>query len=252
MSGLAFLSADLAVAPAPPARSALASDVEAAGARSEARDGWLVAVDFGDRDAELRALRETVAVVDVSQRGALELQAREQELDGLAALPGTSAGEGVSAGMAARRQDAWWCRLTPARALVLCEPGATRALRERLSTELPGGALDVTSAYAKLVLAGPLAREALARFCALDVRERSAPVGALLPGSVARTPGLVLREANARFALLLGAAYASYAWEVVTDAVASLGGRPAGVDALAQAHPIDADAQSAAQEARDA
>jgi glycine cleavage system aminomethyltransferase T len=111
-------------------------------------------------------------------------------------------------------------RITPSRALILGE-------------EADG--LDVTSQLAAIAVAGPMAREVIARFCALDLRPHVAPPGTFLPGSVARTPGYVLVEDADRFLLLFGAAYGAYLWEVVSDAGGHLGGRPVGVDALVEA-----------------
>ena len=55
---------------------------------------------------------------------------------------------------------------------------------------------------------------------------------AFAPVSVARTPGMVLREGGNRFLHLFGAGYAHYNWTVFVDAAEHLGGRAVGVEAL--------------------
>jgi heterotetrameric sarcosine oxidase gamma subunit len=124
---------------------------------------------------------------------------------------------------------------------VICKPSHTAALRARLEQAAGSAAglasvIEVTTLYAALTLSGPAAREIFARFCALDLRPQSTPVRGLRPGSVARTPGLVLRESDDRFLVLFGWALGEYMWTVVADAGEHLGARPAGVDALA---PLD-------------
>jgi sarcosine oxidase gamma subunit len=86
--------------------------------------------------------------------------------------------------------------------------------------------------FAALTVVGPAAREVFARFCAIDLRTDVTPVRGLRPGSVARQPGLVLREAEDRYLVLFGWAVGEYMWTVVEDAARHLGGRPAGVAAL--------------------
>jgi glycine cleavage system aminomethyltransferase T len=196
-----FLSAEAenAVARSPMEREALA-----AGARFELRDGWNVAVGY---DGEERALRETVAFADMSHLGKLELNEPA----------------GSELGLATWTNGAWWCPVTRDRTLVIGELGS---LRER--------GVEMTTSYAALAIAGPLSRELFARFCALDLRPQSAPPSAFRPGSVARTPGYVLRENGDRFLMLFGWALGRYMWETVADAAAHLGGAPVGVDALAR------------------
>jgi glycine cleavage system aminomethyltransferase T len=189
------------------ARSPMEHLARQAGARFEVRDGWSVAVEF---PAHAGA---TVSWADLSHLSKLELQGRADVIDEL------------PFGTAVRRDDAWWCRLTATRALVI---GAR--------PELEGGdalhVMDVTCNFAALTLLGPQARETFARFCALDLRPQVTPVCGLRPGSIGRQPGLVIREDEERYLFLFGWATGAYMWSVVADAAGHLGGAPIGVDAL--------------------
>jgi glycine cleavage system aminomethyltransferase T len=186
------------------ARSPMEALAVDAGARLEARDGWNVAVSY-----PAASFGESVSWCDSSHISKLQLQG---SLD--PALP---------FGTAVRRDGAWWCRLTESRALVI---GTRPDVPEDLEV------VDVTSVFASLTIAGPLARECFARFCALDLRPSVTPVGALRPGSIARQPGTLICEADDRYLILFGWATAEYVWSVVADAASSLGGGPVGVDQL--------------------
>jgi len=199
------------------ARSPLLDAALAAGATTEVRDGWEVPVSFGDPALEAAACRDTVGFADASQLTKLELQ-------------GNGSAE-FSPGRAERTAAGWRCPVRRTRELVLCEPaGAAAALAAAESG--PDSVCDLTGTLAAVTIAGPAAREAFARFCALDLREAELPVHGFRPGSVARTPGFVLREAPQRFLMLFGSAYAEYAWEVLADTAERLGGRPVGADSL--------------------
>ena len=169
----------------------------------------------------------TCSWADVSHLGKLELHGSPE-----------AAGVALELGTATRAGETWWCPVTRGRVLAICPSGETAALRARLE-EAAGAAavVEVTTAYAALAIAGPLAREVFARFCAIDLRPQAMPVGAFRPGSVARTPGMVLREAEDRYLMLFGAALGEYLWTVVADAAGHLGGGPVGVDAL---RPLEA------------
>jgi glycine cleavage system aminomethyltransferase T len=199
----------LSPAPTAIARSPMEREALAAGATLEQRDGWNVAVSF---DGEQRH-RSTVAFADRSHLGKLERFGEH----------------GLELGLAHRRDDAWWCPTSSERALVLCEPDRTADLRDALE-----GAVDLTSAMGALTIAGPLAPEVFARFTAIDLRPHITPLHGFRPGSVARTPGAILREAEDRWLMLFGAALGSYVWTVVADAAASLGGGPVGTEAFAE------------------
>jgi heterotetrameric sarcosine oxidase gamma subunit len=215
------------------ARSPMEASAADEGARFEVRSGWNVAVDYGsDPEAERRTAERVAGWADVSHVSKLELQG---PVEALAELAGSS----LELGTATRAHDTWWCPLTPARALVIGEPAAKRALDERL-TAAPAdreaaatSVIDVTTTFAALTIVGPQATEVFARFSALDLRPSSTPVGALRPGSIARQPAVLIREAPQRYLFLFGWATAEYVWSVVADAGHHLGARPIGADALA-------------------
>jgi glycine cleavage system aminomethyltransferase T len=205
VSALAFLTPESS-SEAICARSPMERLAREAGARFERRGGWNVAVGYGERDGDWA--RETVGFADRSQLPKLEVHAPIEDFRG---------------GVAEQRDGAWWCPVTPARMLVLGEP----------TGELPGSStvVDLTCGLAALSLIGPGASELLARFCAIDVRDTVTPVGGFRPGSVARTPGYVLREAEDRLLVMVGWALGEYLWRVVADAAECLGGGPVGADA---------------------
>jgi heterotetrameric sarcosine oxidase gamma subunit len=217
------------------ARSPMEREALAAGARLERRDGWNVSVAFAEPGREQEFCRETVGFADLSALGKIEVQASAAELAAIVAV--ASGGERLEPGRATRVEGAWWCPYTPERALVLCEPGATAGLRERLedaagAVQGLASVVDVTTGHGALAIAGPLARELFARCSAIDLRPQVTPVRGFRPGSVARVPGAILREAEGRYLMLFGAALGRYVWTVVADAALHLGGAPVGVDAL--------------------
>jgi glycine cleavage system aminomethyltransferase T len=184
------------------ARSPMHRLAAKAGAQFEVRDGWEVATRYeGGREYS-----NTVGFADRSQLVKLEL-------NGALAAP-------LKLGAAVERDRNWWCPVTPTRTLLLGDPSAR--------TAVPAGVnvVDVTCGLAALELIGALAGELLARFCAIDVRLKVTPVGAFRPGSIARTPGYLLRPAENRLLIMVGAALGAYLWEVVADAADHLGGGP--------------------------
>jgi heterotetrameric sarcosine oxidase gamma subunit len=233
-----FLAPDAAVPDdrfAPVARSPMEHAARAAGGRFETRDGWNVAVGYASLEQEREACRRAAGWADVSHLGKLEIHA---SADDLAAIVADAAGDAaLELGSATRAADAWWLPLTHERALVVCEASAVAGLRERLeaaagNASRPVTIVDATSKYAALTLVGPLAREVFARFSAIDLRPQVLPVAGFRPGSIARSPGLLVREGDDRFLLMIGWALGQYLWQTVADAGRHLGGAPVGLEAL--------------------
>jgi glycine cleavage system aminomethyltransferase T len=213
--------------------SVLLPQAVSAGARIEVRDGWQVAVDYGSLDAEREACRATVGIADASSLGKLELQGRPADVAAVAAATGANR---LELGTAARGRDAWWCPFSQRRLLAVCPSSRAPELREKLVEATAGRsvvATDMTCALAALNLIGPLARDVLARLTAIDLRPASTPEASFRPGSVARVPGMVLRERGERYLLMFGSAYAQYMWTQATDAAEPLGGMIVGSDAVA-------------------
>ena len=211
----------LSTGPGAVARSPMEREALAAGGRIEQRDGWNVAMSFDGEQAERARLRGSVGFADMSHLGKIELQGQ--------------IGEQLELGRARLVDGAWWCPYTRERAIVLCDAGSTATWLDRLGSQ----AIDMTSAFGALAVAGPLAREVFARFTAIDLRPNVTQVHGFRPGSVARGPGAVLRQDEERYLMLFGAALGRYMWTVVADACATLGGAPVGVDALEEA-PVHA------------
>jgi glycine cleavage system aminomethyltransferase T len=224
MSSPAFLSPGSGAV----AKSPMEPGTVAAGATIENRDGWNVATAFPDENRS----STTVGFADLSHLGKIEIQGD------VAAITGHE----LELGRALRAEGAWWCPYSAQRAVVLCSPGDTAALRDRLHASAAGAnglasVIDTTTSQGAMTILGPLARETFARFTAIDLRPSVTPPLAFRPGSVARTGGAILCEAPDRYLMLFGAALGQYVWTVVADAAGHLGGGPVGVDAL---EPIDA------------
>jgi glycine cleavage system aminomethyltransferase T len=215
--------------------SVLVPQARQAGGRIDVRDGWQVAVEYGSVEGEREACRATVGIGDVSSLGKLEFQGDPADVAAAAAAGGA---DEIELGRAVRGGDAWWCPFSNRRVLAVCAPSRAPGLRDEL-VGAPRGAMtvtDMTCALAALALVGPLARDVLARLTAIDLRPDRTPEASFRPGSVARVPGMVLREHGERYVLMFGSAYAQYMWTQVTDAAEPLGGAIVGADALAATH----------------
>ncbi|MGN6167812.1 MAG: hypothetical protein ACTHQQ_06525 [Solirubrobacteraceae bacterium] len=244
---LEFLDVDAAVKTdrfSPVARSPMERQARAAGAQIEERGGWAVAVAYASHEHEAQTVSRAAGWADMSHLAKLELQA---EPDVVEAVFAANTSAHFELGVARRTGGTWWCPLALSRLIVICEPSRFASVRRQTedaiaASETPVSLVDVTTAFAALTIVGPLSREVFARFSALDLRPHTTPLGAVRPGSVARQPGVVLREDEDRFLMLFGWAVAEYVWRQVEEAARHLGGAPVGLDALA---PLEAAVEEA-------
>jgi len=178
------------------------------GARVESRDGWLVAVAYAGEH-----ISSGNALVDLAHRPAWELAGREV---------GPRLAELCGGDVALRRIHAgknWQAyRLTPGRAILL---GAIPSV--------PSAALDVTGGWVSLALFGCDAERLLNKVTAVDLRERTIPLGGCCQGPIFGVNTLFGRFAD-RFELHICGDSAEFLWEVLMDAGAEFGLSPAGAD----------------------
>ena len=167
------------------------------------QDGWLLPDYPPPGDAP-------VWISDASHLGKVELRGSAAELAASTGLdrPGTTRRDG----------EAWICRLTPTRALILCP---CDELDARLAA-LGQAAIDLTCGYAAVRLGGPQRIDLFARLSELDPRLQSLPEAAVLSGAVAECAGIVLNEGDSLL-LLVGWEYGAYLWETALDCGEPLG-----------------------------
>ena len=91
------------------------------------------------------------------------------------------------------------------------------------------GAIDVTGGWASLALIGPDAERILNKVTAVDLRERTLPAQACCQGPIFGVNTLFGRFAD-RLELHVCSDSAEFFWEVLMDAGAEFGLRPAGVE----------------------
>ena len=135
--------------------------------------------------------------------------------------------------------DGTVARLGPDRFLVSTTTGSLDAVDQWLRWWLAGSDRDVevtnvTSQYAAVNLAGPRAREILAKVTELDVSRSAMPYLAAAEGVVAGIPAMILRigfVGEVGFEIHVPADYGAHLWDALMVAGEGLGLAPFGVEA---------------------
>ena len=221
-------------------RSFVYRELAACGARFGRVAGAAVALDFGEPEAERRAL-ESLGLCDLSPlprvgfRGPAALDwLRARRIRGL-----DRDNRAVT-----QRSRALAARLAPTEALILGSPAGRGNLCDRLEAALDAdpqpGCYKVLRRDGSFhfLLGGTHAAESMATLCGVDLRARAFPAGGVAQTSVARMSMIVIAVSLGEipaFHLLGDSASASYAWGVLVDAMTGFDGTPVGLDAVRDA-----------------
>ncbi len=177
------------------------------GATVEALDGWQVALRYPQHPD-----RTGNALIDLSHVPTFEING-----PGTGALLTSLCGADVPLRKIQSADGRHVYRLTPSRAIVFGNVASNT------------GAIDVTGGWASLALIGPDAERILNKVTAVDLRERTLPVQACCQGPIFGVNTLFGRLAD-RFELHVCSDSAEFFWDVLMDAGAEFGLRPAGIE----------------------
>jgi glycine cleavage system aminomethyltransferase T len=179
-------------------RSALHSEHSNAGATFGEYSGWELPAYFVSPDQEAAKIRKSVGVVDLSYLSKLDFRTKPEQLS--------------------------WC-LGAMHYLILGQA----------SSPVPAEAIDVTSVYAALRLAGPNSREVLRKLSSLNVSDAVLPNLGCAQASLAHIQTIFLREdigTIPSFHLLVTRDYAESAWKAILLAGHEFRLCPSGIEAL--------------------
>jgi glycine cleavage system aminomethyltransferase T len=176
-------------------RSALFHHHEQSGATFAEYHGWRLPAFFATPEAEAAHVANIVGLADISHRAKFETISRQ----------------------------GW--RLSERRYLMIGDP----------PLDAPAGAVDVSSVYANLLLAGPRSRDVLAKLTSLDTSGERLPSGSCAQSSVAHVHCIVARDDLPQapaYNLLVTRDYAGSFWEALLHAGQEFPLRPFGWEAL--------------------
>jgi len=177
--------------------------------------GWEIPASYGDDAAERAAIRDRVAIADVTARAKVDVRGDIPD-----SLPSPA--------------DTVFARISEDWAVMLGGPDAEGRLMRALEPLAGPGTMltDVTHLFAGFALVGPDLTGVLERTTSWDPTT-------LAPGEAAGAPIVEVRALMVRRDLPLpvlevyvATEFARYAWEALSSVVAGLGGTPVGWQAL--------------------
>jgi len=206
----------------------------AAGATLAIVNGWEVAVHYPGQteppcEPPLMMGERSNEIVDLSHWATYEVNGPDVD-----ATLRSIIGEAVPLRRIVTAKGLNTYRLTQRRAIVF----ETAAVGESVNIQTPpnppllrGGAVDVTGGWASFVLCGPDLMNILNKVTAVDLREETLPLHACCQGPIFGVNTLFGRFSHG-FELHICPDSAEFLWEVLLDAGAEFGLKPAGTEQL--------------------
>jgi sarcosine oxidase subunit alpha len=219
----------------------------ALGARMMDAGQWKRPEHYGNPQAEVQAVRERVGIIDVSTLGKIDVQGPDaaQFLERVytSRLARTPVGR-VRYGVMCTEEgiifdDGVVARLDDDRFYVTTTTGGINSVFEWLTWWLAGWGLhahvtNVTGSYAAVNLAGPHARDVLARLTEADVSNEALPYMHVRRARVAEVPARLVRVGfvgEMGYEIHVPAEYGATIWDRLMEAGSELGITPFGVEA---------------------
>jgi glycine cleavage system aminomethyltransferase T len=202
------------------------------GATFEPRGTWDVPASYGSEPAESEAIRNGLAIADISARGKLHLSGSVDSL-----LSRMAGAEVEPMRTAAITSGGTVARVARDLALALFEPSAETDALAAIEAELTPDAMatNVTSAMSGFLVAGPMLDQLFARSITVNVEEIQP--GRCLAARWAQIPAILVVStvATPMVEMYVGSEYGRYAWRTLLELSHKLGGIPVGWKSLESA-----------------
>ena len=220
----------------PVKKSAMHARQLGAGARMAGRDGWSLPAHYSGVEREIKAAKESIAILDASPMGKLLLQG--DGLEGI--LSGALIPDGPPATGGVRRlpspEGGLLAKLAADEYLVLCNPADLPQLTETLGKAVQGcaHALDRTSGLAGLRLTGPKSGRMLGKLSEFDCSPASFADLSCAQTKCAGIRCTLVRSDLGRlpsYDLYCPREFGEYVWDAVLEAGEEYGAAAAGFKA---------------------
>ena len=206
------------------------------------QNGWQVPDSISDLDVELTALREHVALTDLSASGKITVEGQQAGAVIQTALnldaPSLAVNAGIDTGLFGvycLRKDLFFIHTTPGQEEPILESLKKICENQRESAYNFATVTDITHGRAEIGVFGPSSPDLLSRLCGLDFHESRFPNLTAKQSSVAKTSQIITRHDLAgihAYALIGDRSFGAYLWETALKAGQDLGVAPVGMKAL--------------------